>query len=373
MDKKCYLLGIILGISCLNSMEAPIAEVGQKESPELSAMHEIILLQIIKGLMPKKIETIDQIKTFIKELTLLRATSKSSRSFDLLLKWEYVQGKIAKSVFKRIMRGKEVTLKELGTLSALLFEKNAPKEFINILFYIQLEYQNYNDLLRAVINDRLDLVKLKLPRIKIRNIPFSSEQSLLNYAIEKANIPFIQMVLEHGARIDESDLLRALSINLNRGYQIIKLLIDYGADVTARTSIGNSYLFFTENPQIVKLLLHYGADPNQEDNNEFTKLMIIAAQVVYYFDENKYKIAELLLEYGADSTEENAEGDSALSLAVKNNNRRLVTLILDYADPGTTDGTVLQKAYDNARKNNYNDISNEISKWAKKNGINLNK
>ena len=90
--------------------------------------------------------------------------------------------------------------------------------------------------------------------------------------------------------------------------------------------IASHHNWFTD---VVELLLEYGVDPNIEDIDGSTTLSIAV-------DENQVKIVELLLKAGAILYEKmaNFNGFTELMMAVRNDNGETIKLLLKYgADP----------------------------------------
>jgi len=106
--------------------------------------------------------------------------------------------------------------------------------------------------------------------------------------------------------------------------EIIKLLLEYGADPNVRDNIGwtalmlasrNSNIDSTEGT--VKILLEYGADPNIKDNNGWTALMMSSR---YSNTESTEGTVKLILEYRADPNIKNDDGWTSLMLASRSLN-----------------------------------------------------
>ena len=191
-------------------------------------------------------------------------------------------------------------------------------------------------------------------------------------AIDKHDSDKVDFLLKNGVSPNESiseapywrPLEAAIEEIENGGnIEIVKSLIDYGADINACSNQPEkiSHLYpihcavFNDNYEVLKLLLIRGADPNvKTDDGEMPLNWAVENQ--------KYDMAELLLKYGADKQINffgGHGGMSALDHAVQNLDIPMITLLLDAgADPKAKDAdNQLAQAYLPER-----DISN-IQKW----------
>jgi len=97
---------------------------------------------------------------------------------------------------------------------------------------------------------------------------------------------------------------------------LVKVCLEKGVEVNAQDRLGQTALIHACNygqRDIANLLLEAGAEVNVQDINKFTALMCAAR----YGERNT---VNLLLEKGADMNAEDREGQSALSLAIYNEN-----------------------------------------------------
>ena len=107
--------------------------------------------------------------------------------------------------------------------------------------------------------------------------------------------------------------------------QIVKLLLDSGADINKVTNGGFTPLTWAavkKNDKTVKLLLDSGADPNKVQENGLTPLYIAA---FYGYDQ----IVKLLLDFGADINKTNKYGKTPLMMAAFYGYDQIVKLLLD--------------------------------------------
>ncbi|MCE9508301.1 MAG: ankyrin repeat domain-containing protein [Alphaproteobacteria bacterium] len=136
-------------------------------------------------------------------------------------------------------------------------------------------------------------------------------------AVEAGNPAAVRALLAQDAALNisigsggDTALLRALK---NKNPEIVKMLLDKGADVNARDNEDTPLLIWAmlcaqNNVQIVELFLSRGADINAKDRNGATPLMFA---VNWGYTE----VVRLLVERGADLSLKNKAGETALSLA----------------------------------------------------------
>jgi ankyrin repeat protein len=118
--------------------------------------------------------------------------------------------------------------------------------------------------------------------------------------------------------------------------QIVMELIhrDQDQQITAlMDAVGNDFSFRQHSPHIVKALLQYGADVNAKSGNGITALIWSAAT-------GKAYNLRLLIAAGADINHKDKRGDTALNYAASiDNTDMLKTLIAAGADVSATDNT----------------------------------
>ncbi|MFN7098048.1 MAG: ankyrin repeat domain-containing protein, partial [Gammaproteobacteria bacterium] len=111
----------------------------------------------------------------------------------------------------------------------------------------------------------------------------------------------------------------------NGHLEIVKLLLDKGADVKEKNSYGETILYLVagnDHLEMVNLLLTKGADVNEKNEYGSTALHGAAAK-------GQLEIVKLLLEKGADVKEKDDKGNTALHFAARNGHLEIVKLLLD--------------------------------------------
>lgn len=133
-----------------------------------------------------------------------------------------------------------------------------------------------------------------------------------------------KVLLDKGADPNRASKSGATPILFTRDAAVVELLIARGADVRARSKIGETALMDAAtrgDAASARLLLAKGADINAQDHRGYTALMF-AAQ----YDDDAVDLVKLLLSHGADVTPV-AEKQTALSLAAKRGETAVTKLL----------------------------------------------
>ena len=104
-------------------------------------------------------------------------------------------------------------------------------------------------------------------------------------------------------------------------YDVVKYLIDRGAEVNAKNDEGIAPLHLAAWPEMVELLVSCGADVNLRDKTGNTPLMIHAGEP------GGYDVLEALLRVGADTTLTNDDGSTALNIAMEHDEAEYIELL----------------------------------------------
>jgi ankyrin repeat protein len=131
------------------------------------------------------------------------------------------------------------------------------------------------------------------------------------------------------------NLIRAVSPNIggtplmyaasSRNIEVVRLLLEKGADVNARHSGNGGALMLAAqmgNPGIVKLLVEKGADVNLRNDYGYTALMYAATA-----ESNDPELIKPLLAGGAEVNLNADDGETALTLAGRKGKTEIVRLL----------------------------------------------
>lgn len=155
---------------------------------------------------------------------------------------------------------------------------------------------------------------------------------ILIQAAKNNDVSKIKELLSQGADINVSDeknltpLHSAAFFNKNDShYTTIELLLMSGADVNARTALGNTPIYYSVNKgnvKTVKLLLNHKADPNIRNNCDNSPLIEAICS-------ENINLVQLLLDHGADVNSVNKnDGATPLHTAAYWNNAKLFKCLL---------------------------------------------
>ena len=102
---------------------------------------------------------------------------------------------------------------------------------------------------------------------------------LFKKLMDKESPEVIKALLENGADVNaktivglniHTPLMTAIAFCFDTDADIIKLLIEFGANVNAKDAYGSTPLFFAtlqHNLEAIKILIEFGADVNTKNNN----------------------------------------------------------------------------------------------------------
>jgi ankyrin repeat protein len=171
--------------------------------------------------------------------------------------------------------------------------------------------------------------------------------SLLHKAVKERDLKLMELILECNQLqkvINEpisngkTPLMLAINIGGNKKYPIIQKLIGNGANLFEKDNDGCSVLHIAvlkEDPKLLELILELMLDYNklqefinQTDNNENTPLML-AMNIGKNENEEKHSFFQKLVDNGANLFKKNNRGYSALHIAVKQADIKLMELILE--------------------------------------------
>jgi ankyrin repeat protein len=224
----------------------------------------------------------------------------------------------------------------------LLLEKGADADISsNIIKYNVVAKQDEQEvsaemggtaLNMALANGELETAKLLLPRTNNVNT-VCMKMTPLHYAIMHGRADIVKALLEKGADVnavggdfDSTPLLLAIMSGLNDKCpdpEIVKLLLEYGADANIKNKLGFRPLQIScvhQRLEVMKLLLEYGANVNMK--NQYGASLLHGTAYFGYSD-----IVELLLDYGIDVNAKDQKGQTALDKAIYKGHTDIVALL----------------------------------------------
>lgn len=125
-------------------------------------------------------------------------------------------------------------------------EKNINRNTINIQ-----DKDGRTPLIHAVVDDKLNIIKLLVEKGADINIQDSVGYTALHYASQNFSLETLKILLDNGAKIDIQDvhgntpLFRAVFNSKGRG-EVINLLLEYGANKYIENKYGVSPLKLSE-------------------------------------------------------------------------------------------------------------------------------
>ena len=137
----------------------------------------------------------------------------------------------------------------------------------------------------------------------------ASDKSIGGAAYE-GDIEAVKKHLADGAKVNDGIFAAAMGGHT----EIVKLLIDEGADVNAEGDDGRTPLHLTSKREQALLLISKGADVNAKDKDGYTPLMAAVSPTLNEGSHQKEYI-ELLIDKGAKVNSKSSKGGTALDWA----------------------------------------------------------
>jgi ankyrin repeat protein len=150
----------------------------------------------------------------------------------------------------------------------------------------------------------------------------------LHLASRQGHADVALVLLEHGADLTAKTNDGSTPLHLTKSVNVTRLLLEHGADATAQTKDGSRPLHAAVQKgyeDCARLLLEHGADVTAQTKNGSTPLH----QARYV------EIARLLLEHGADATAQTKYGSTPLHAAVQKGYEDCARLLLEHGADAT--------------------------------------
>ena len=188
---------------------------------------------------------------------------------------------------------------------------------------------------QSVVLNRIEVMEELIKQREVIERVTINHSSLFEFALSYNRKDYFDKLLEK-TRLDKNihkqasavfPLLIAKYSHDKTLIKRVKLVLNQGANINARTSSGDTALIITgwktKNLKLVRYLVDNGANMNIANNNGDTPLMDAA-----YL--GKTSILAFLLESGADTTLTNRRGKTALDLAQGKKNKEAINLLVSY-------------------------------------------
>jgi len=190
----------------------------------------------------------------------------------------------------------------------------------------------------SVKSGNIEKLKAALARVTDPNVTDSEDNTALNCVCFWDRTEAVRLLLDAGAdpnvknRDGYAALHSALDHKSKTAGDIVKLLIEHGADVNQRADIQDDERGYTplhyacgksKNAKAVCLLIEAGADVNATADNGFTPLNSAC-------EDGDVEIIVMLIEAGADVNDRNSWDETPLRVAIYNGQTEAVRLLLDH-------------------------------------------
>jgi len=306
------LLSILLNNN-LNSMHP--RDVKEKEKERETISQDLDPMQIDDTEESEKIELLNLPEEIIQ-----------------LIIYKIIDPKLIESYIEKIKKIDNIVT--LYSIEKKNIKKGLKKELINLLLTSK---SLNNSVLASIKNAIIQILRIREKELRDNSIYRDRNLNSLNIGLKylildrkpiRVNLERAVELILVGADVNaiNNDYETALMLAVYKNYKdIVKLLLNKGANPNIQDKVGNTALMFAVNKgykDIVKLLLNKGADPNLQTEYGNTALIWATKRT------NK-DIVKLLLNKNADINIQNKLGSTALILATKKNNKDIVELLLN--------------------------------------------
>lgn len=190
-----------------------------------------------------------------------------------------------------------------------------------------------NKLVEAIAQDNIEQVeKLILSGSDVNAKDKNWGLTSLQMATSRNNLEIVKLLLNAGANPnlrDESGQTALMMTNENSSIELIQDLLKAGADVNAQDDEGETALMTaaqSANLVIMQELLNAGANVNAQTDNGQTALMMIVERA----SDKSVDAVHLLVSAGANVNARNKDGKTALSVAIAEKLPKVVEILKSY-------------------------------------------
>ena len=201
----------------------------------------------------------------------------------------------------------------------------------------------------ACERSRRDVVKFLVEKGADVNLLEKHKRSPLSISCSQGDVESVRVLLDHGALIDNGAEYPLINASTNGSLEIVKMLVEKGADVNKLDSNGNTPLSITcsnNNIAIINYLIDHNADVNQGNalynacengNLEVAKLLIEKGANVNKgpntplcgaCEKGYYDIVKLLIDNGANVNRGN-DHNNPLLIACSKNYIKIAKLLIE--------------------------------------------
>ena len=248
------------------------------------------------------------------------------------LKWERSDPEVIKYLLDCGSDPNEVCEQNRKLLSiAIQNEKDDCLEIVPLLLQYGARINSDNSMFVSPLALACTANKEQMVRLLLKNKADPNHKELgmpiLLLAVLEKNTAIIRALLEHGADIESKDNFNhtVLSLAINdeiENKEVIKLLLERGADPNTRLELHSPCLYFAAARnfiEVTEMLLQYGANPNPKSLIASVELLNLS------FREKFWEMAKLLLRYGV--LPDVNQLDRFMEIAKKNQDQELFNLL----------------------------------------------
>ncbi|WP_342189704.1 ankyrin repeat domain-containing protein [Spiroplasma endosymbiont of Dilophus febrilis] len=208
----------------------------------------------------------------------------------------------------------------------------------------EIEFGCFKFLHVTILQRNLDLTKLLInidAGTTDINPQYKNSLSLLYYAIDTGDIQIVKLLIDNGADVNFQDengltpLHFAIENAIDTGdIQIVKLLIDNGADPNVLDCNNDfisplHYAIIKNKKEVVEVLLKSKNIKNKINNKSYLNIGCLHWISLNSKNINNLEIAELLIDNGADVNLQDENDATPLYYAISTNNKEMVQLLIN--------------------------------------------
>ena len=201
-------------------------------------------------------------------------------------------------------------------------DNNCVRKFINKEFSLRKKFSDSQLVKYKSILGFSDLISTKIKEVD-KQIALALIQ-----AVQKGNFEIVKILVDNGADVNSSasSNTKALILAAEQGkLEIVKYLAENGADVNLRDYYNTTALMMAsfEYLEIVRYLIEQGADVNAKNNNEYTALSQATLT-------GRFEIVKCLVENGIDVNSKDYFKNTALISASENGRVKIVKYLVEH-------------------------------------------